>query len=84
MEQEASRQGRRASLIFPPARDGGSKTINAYGILNREASERVKGIPHPGTFIVAIGGTIRAKFFLEGYQEGIDPESIRQALQKAK
>jgi peroxiredoxin len=64
--------------------DIGSKTIEAYGILNREAPERFKGIPYPGTFIVGTDGVIRAKFFLENYQERIDPESIGKALQNVR
>ena len=72
------------SITYSLLSDAGSKTIEAYGILNREAPERVKGIPYPGTFIVGTDGVIRAKFFLQGYEERIDPASIRQALLKAK
>ncbi len=72
------------SITFPLLSDAGSKTIEAYGILNKEAQGRAKGIPYPGTFIVGTDGVIRAKFFLEGYKERIDPESIRQALLKAR
>jgi len=79
-----SRFATKHSIGYPLLSDTGSKTINAYGILNREVPERVKGIPYPGTFIVGMDGTIRAKFFLEGYQDRVDPESIRQALQNAK
>lgn len=79
-----SRFAAKRSITFPLLSDAGSKTIEAYGILNREASGRVKGIPYPGTFIVGTDGVIRAKFFVEGYEERIDPESIRKALQKAR
>ena len=72
------------SITYPLLSDIGSKTIDAYGILNPEAPERFKGIPYPGTFIVGRDGVIRAKFFLEGYKERIDPASIREGLQKAK
>ncbi len=72
------------SITYPLLSDTGSKTIEAYGILNREAPERFKGIPYPGTFIVGTDGVIREKFFLEGYKERIDPESIRKALLKAR
>ena len=78
-----SRFAAKHSIAFPLLSDTGSKTINAYGILNREAPERFKGIPYPGTFIVGTDGVIRSKFFLEGYQERVDPESIRKALQNA-
>jgi peroxiredoxin len=79
-----SRFAAKHSITYPLLSDAGSKTIEAYGILNREAQGRTKGIPYPGTFIVGTDGVIRAKFFLEGYKERIDPESIRQALQNAK
>ena len=54
------------------------------GFLIGKRRNVLKAFPIPGTFIVGTDGTIRSKFFLEGYQERIDPESIRQALQKAK
>ena len=64
-----SRFAAKRSIAYPLLSDVGSKTIDAYGILNWEAPERVKGIPYPGTFIVGTDGVIRSKFFLEGYQE---------------
>ncbi len=79
-----SRFAAKHSISYPLLSDAGSKTIDTYGILNREAPERVKGIPYPGTFIVGTDGVILAKFFLDGYEERVDPESIRNALQKAK
>ncbi len=78
-----SRFATKHSITYPLLSDAGSKTIEAYGILNREAQGRAKGIPYPGTFVVGTDGVIRAKFFLEGYKERIDPGSIREAVQKA-
>ena len=49
--------------------DQGSKTITAWGILNRAATGRTAGIPHPGTFIVDAKGVIRSRFFEQEYQE---------------
>jgi peroxiredoxin len=72
------------TITFPLLSDPGSKTIETYGILNREAQGRAKGIPYPGTFIVGADGVIRAKFFLEGYKERVAPEEIRRALQNAR
>jgi peroxiredoxin len=72
------------SITYPLLSDVGSKTIEAYGILNREAPERFKGIPYPGTFIVGTDGVIRAKFFLEGYQERVSPDSLRHGLHDAR
>ncbi len=68
------------SLLADPA----SKTIDAYGIRNKEAPERWSGIPHPGTFIVDTKGVIRAKLFLEGYKERHAPEALIEALKKAR
>ena len=57
-------------LAFPLLSDAGSKTIDAYGVRNREANgTRVEGIPHPATIVVDQTGTIRAKLFLDGYRE---------------
>jgi peroxiredoxin len=48
--------------------DTGSKTITAYGLLNKEAKGRTVGIPHPATIILDREGVIRAKLALEGYR----------------
>jgi peroxiredoxin len=45
--------------------DPGSKTIGAYGILNKQ----IPGIPHPGTFLLDKGGVVRAKLFHEGFMK---------------
>ena len=49
--------------------DEDSKTIDAYGIRNKqaEAGTRGDGIPHPGTFLVDKKGVVRATWFLDGY-----------------
>ena len=39
-------------ITFPLLSDEGSKTIDAYGIRNQEATGRFAGIPHPTTFVV--------------------------------
>ena len=49
--------------------DEGSKTIDAYGIRNTEASSRIDGIPYPGTYLLDGSGVVRAKFFIDGYQQ---------------
>jgi alkyl hydroperoxide reductase subunit AhpC len=54
-------------ITFPLLSDEGSRTIDAYGVRNREAEGRAKGIPHPATFLVDKQGVIRAKLFYEGY-----------------
>ena len=72
------------SIAYPLLSDTGSKTIDAYGIRNKEATGRTSGIPYPGTFIVGTDGVIRAKLFLEGYEERASTEAIAQALKNAR
>ncbi len=69
-------------ITFPLLSDPGSKTIEAYGILNKEAtSGRAKGVPYPGTFLVDKEGVVRAKLFLEGYRERHPTEELLKAAQ---
>jgi len=56
-------------ISFPLLSDPGSKTITAYGLLNKEAKGKTEGIPHPATIILDGEGVIRAKLALEGYRE---------------
>lgn len=74
------RFGANSAITYPLLSDVGSKTIDAYGVRNKEAPERWSGIPHPGTFVVDTKGVIRAKLFLEGYKERHAPEALVQAL----
>ncbi|MGH7936893.1 MAG: redoxin domain-containing protein, partial [Bryobacteraceae bacterium] len=68
------------SITYPLLSDIGSKTIDAYGIRNKEATGRTNGIPYPGTYIIGTDGVIRAKLFLEGYQERPSTDALLQAL----
>ena len=70
----------RSSLTFPLLSDPGSKTIDAYGIRNKEAPPRWDGIPYPGTFVVDQAGVIRAKLFLDGYRERHTVEALVKAF----
>ena len=72
------------TITYPLLSDVGSKTIDAYGIRNKEAPERFSGIPYPGTFIVGSNGIIRSKLVLEGYQERHTVEALVQALRSAR
>jgi peroxiredoxin len=56
--------------------DEGSKTIKAYGIHNQ------KGFPHPGTFLVDKTGTVREKFFIEGYRGRHTKDELIAAAKK--
>jgi peroxiredoxin len=73
-----------SKIAFPLLSDVGSKTIDAYGIRNKEVPEQVSGIPHPGTFIVGTNGIIRSKLFLDGYTERHGIDALIDALKKAK
>ena len=71
------------SITYPLLADTGSKTIDAYGIRNKEATGRTTGIPYPGTYIIGTDGVIRAKLFLEGYEERPSTEALLQELKSA-
>jgi len=72
------------SITYPLLSDTGSRTIDAFGLRNKEAPERVSGIPYPGTFIVGTNGIICAKLFLEGYQERHTIEALVEALKSGR
>ena len=74
----------RSSISYPLLSDPGSKTIDAYGIRNKEAPARVAGIPHPGTFIVDQEGVIRAKLFLDGYRDRHTIDALVKAFNDLK
>ena len=74
----------RSAITYPLLSDAGSKTIDAYGIRNKEAPERWSGIPYPGTYVVGTNGVIRAKLFVEGYQERHTVKALVEALKNAR
>lgn len=74
----------KSAITFPLLSDAGSKTIDAYGVRNKEAPERWKGLAYPGTFIVGTNGVIRAKLFLEGYKDRHSIDALVQALKAAR
>jgi peroxiredoxin len=63
--------GVRRGITFPLLSDPGSRTIDAYGILNTTLDETSNnyGIPFPGTLVVDRQGIVTARFFEEAYQE---------------
>ena len=71
-------------IHFPLLSDPGSKTIQAYGILNEKATGRTKGIPYPGTFLVDQYGIIQAKLFHEGYQQRHSTDELLEAAKVVK
>ena len=74
----------KSAITYPLLSDAGSKTIDAFGIRNKEAPDRWSGIPYPGTFIVGTNGVIRSKLFLEGYKERHGIDALVQALKAAR
>jgi peroxiredoxin len=49
--------------------DPESKTIQAYGVLNAEATGMQKGFARPGYVFIDTNGVIREKFFEAKYRE---------------
>jgi peroxiredoxin len=64
--------------------DPGSKTIKAYGLLNKEAKGKAEGIPYPGTMLIDREGVIRAKLFLDGYRERHSKQQLIKAVREIK
>jgi hypothetical protein len=60
--------------------DPESKTIQAYGVLNQEATGMQKGFARPGYFFIDIRGVIREKFFEAKYRERLTGNSIISRL----
>jgi peroxiredoxin len=71
-------------IQFPLLSDPGSKTIEAYGILNTEAKGPAKGVPYPGTFVIDKDGVVRAKLFKDGYKERCTTAELIEAAKAAK
>jgi Disulphide bond corrector protein DsbC/AhpC/TSA family len=60
--------------------DPDSKTIEAYGVLNQEATGMQKGFARPGYFFIDPNGIIREKFFEAKYRERLSGNSIISKL----
>jgi hypothetical protein len=56
--------------------DPDSKIIQAYGVLNAEATGMQKGFARPGYFFIDTNGVIREKFFEPKYRERLTGNSI--------
>jgi hypothetical protein len=61
----------RAGIGFPMLSDRDSAIIRAFGILNTTVAEDHPffGIPNPGEYLINPDGTVRAKFFEEGFRD---------------
>jgi len=70
----------RHGIEFPLMSDPGSKTIDAWGLRNREATGREAGIPYPGTFLVDREGRVVERAFEANYRERITGASLLSRL----
>ena len=66
----------RHKIEYPMLADPDSKTIQAYGVLNQEATGMQKGFARPGYFFIDSSGIIREKFFEAKYRERLTGNSI--------
>ena len=71
-------------IEFPLLSDPDHKTIEAYGLLNKEAKGKSEGVPYPGTMILDKDGVIRAKLFFDGFAARHKPEEIVKAAKEIK
>jgi peroxiredoxin Q/BCP len=69
----------KSKITFPLLSDPDSKTITAYGLLNKEAKGKTAGIPYPGTIMIDRGGVIRAKLFVDGFKDRHTSEALIKA-----
>ena len=67
-------------LAYPMLADPDSKTIQAYGVLNPEATGMQKGFARPGYFFIDSNGIIREKFFDPKYRERLTGNSLISKL----
>jgi peroxiredoxin len=68
-------------ITFPLLSDPGSKTIKAYGLLNKEAAGKAEGIAYPGTIVLDRDSMVRAKLFGEGFR---DRHTARDLIEAGK
>jgi peroxiredoxin len=81
---DLKRTATKRGVTFLLLSDPGSKTIEAHGILNQEATGKAKGVPYPGVFIIDQEGVIRKKLFMEGYKERHQSSDLVCALKDSR
>jgi peroxiredoxin len=69
-------------ITYPLLSDSGSKTIVAYGLLNKNAKGKTHGIPYPATIVMDGKGTVRAKLARAGYRERHTTEDLIKAAKE--
>jgi len=70
----------RHKIDYPMLGDPESKVIQAYGVLNQEATGMQKGFARPGYFFIDPSGIIREKFFEAKYRERLTGNSLISKL----
>jgi len=66
----------RRKIDFPLLADRDSKAIQAYHVLNTEATGQFKGMARPGYFFIDTQGIIREKFFDAKYRERLSGNGV--------
>lgn len=66
----------RHKIEYPLLADPDSKIIQAYGVLNAEATGMQKGFARPGYFFIDTNGIIKEKFFEAKYRERLTGNSL--------
>ena len=66
----------RHKIDYPLLADPDSKIIQAYGVLNHEASGMQKGFARPGFYFIDGNGVIQEKFFEAKYRERLTGNSL--------
>jgi hypothetical protein len=70
----------RHNIAYPLLADPSSQIIQAYGVLNTEATGMQKGFARPGYFLIDTHGIIREKFVEAKYRERLTGNSIISKL----
>ena len=80
-EKVLARFAKEKRISFPLLSDPGSKTISAFKVLHTGMRRgRLKGVPHPGTFIIGQDGKIVAKLAHDGYRKRHTSVEIIEAV----
>ena len=80
-----AKYGAENKIRVPLLSDADSKTIDAYGIRNKDvpAGSPRDGVPHPGTFLIGQDGVIQAKLFYT-IRKRHSPRELIEAAEKLK
>jgi peroxiredoxin len=74
----------KSKITFRLLSDPGSKSIIAYGLLNKEARGKTEGIAYPGTMLLDRAGVIRAKLFVDGFRDRHSAKDLIKAADAIK